>query len=252
MANNSKNNLDTIVEMSKQFDQSGGKKKSFTYMANIVINVLKSKLIGNIVKGVLNFTGELLVKILPVVAKMFVFKNKKGVEVNIFPEDHVQLYSTMAGSVVKNLGSVLKYHITPKDKRKDLPLDIKLSIKKMQTEIIDAAEKFKSVQSGGEIVIKTDLEQVQLNSQPILYNLNKLLSGGMPSNTDTMGDTEILNNIFELNTETVTDSVVNDMIGGTKNNSMQVVSLNKSIFTNNLNYGTDTDTLINNIIQHSM
>ncbi|MBL4888362.1 MAG: hypothetical protein JKZ03_08000, partial [Flavobacteriaceae bacterium] len=60
---------------------------------------------------------------------------------------------------------------------------------------------------------------------------------------NTIGDTEILENI--LDSETVTDTVVNDMLGGTKNS---IVSLNTNIFTNKLNIDTDTDTIIGNIL----
>lgn len=330
MTNNSKNDLETIIKMSKQYDygyvqdyitsvyenkynekynkntanfniiknfvdiyknqsipvynelckhhnQLGGKdgNKQFKYMANLVIKVLRSKFIGKIVRGVLKYTSFLLVKILPEIAKLFVIKDKEGVETHIFPEEDVKLYSAMAGSVIKNLGPVLKYQMTPKDKRDELSYETKKSIENMRNEILEAAKK-KTAQTGGEIIMKTDSQQIS-NTQPLLYNLNKIdMPGGSSSSTinqaslvipriketsffdstllrgrgasrDTLGDTEILKNILELNTETetVTDTVVNDMIGGTKNST---VNLDISIFTNKLSADTDTDAFINDMI----
>jgi len=242
-------------ELCKHHNQLGGKygKKQFKYMARIVIRVLESKFIGKIVRGVLKFSGSLLVKLLPEITKLFVIKDKEGVETRIFPEEDVKLYSAMASNVIKNLGPVLKYHMTPKDKRDELSDETKKSIENMRNEILVLAKK-KTAQTGGEIIMKTDSQQIS-NTQPLLYNLNKIdMPGGSSSSTINQAtinqaslDTEILKNILELNTETenVTDTVVNDMIGGTKNST---VNLDISIFTNKLSADTDTDAFINDMI----
>nr|QBK89011.1 MAG: hypothetical protein LCMiAC02_01040 [Mimivirus LCMiAC02] len=234
-------------ELCKHYDQFGGDKKdsvgkkAFTYMAGLVIKVLTSKFIGKIVGGVLKYTSLLLLELLPKITKKFVYK-KDDKEINIFPEEDVKLYSKVASSVIKHLGPALKYHMTPKDERENLSSSVKQSINNMHDEIIEAAKKFKTVQTGGEIIIKTDSQQIS-NIQPLLYNLNKIdMPGGSSSSTL---DTEILKNILELNTETVTDTVVNDMIGGTKNST---VNLDISIFTNKLSADTDTDAFINDMI----